>query len=57
MTRGEGRGVNVLEGRCNVDPLGVRIGEEVYDLLKELKDFVLGIRVGVDAPDRFSVCM
>lgn len=47
-TRGEGSGVNTLEGRCNVDPLGVRIGEEVVDpLLRELKDLALGIRIGV----------
>jgi hypothetical protein len=30
-TRGDGSGVRVLEGRCNVDPLGVMTGEEVCD--------------------------
>lgn len=32
-TSGDGRGVKALEGRCNVDPLGVMTGEEVNDPL------------------------
>ena len=40
-----------------MEPLGVRIGEDVYDPLsvEELNDLVLGIRTGVDGSGRFSV--
>jgi hypothetical protein len=49
-TSGEGNGVRVVEGRCNVDPLGVRMGEECADV-----GFVL--RIGVAWPGRSAVCI
>jgi len=49
--------VSALEGICKVDPLGVRMGEEVYEEpLKEEMERVEGIRRGVDKV-KFSVCI
>jgi len=57
VTSGEGRGVSALEGMCSVEPLGVRIGEEVYEepLMEEMER-VEGIRRGVESV-KFSVCI
>ena len=55
-TKGEGSGVIALDGICNVEPLGVRIGEEQWDPFGELRDLVLATRAnGVDVPGRLSV--
>ena len=59
VTSGDGRGVSALEGMWRVEPLGVRMGEEVYDEpLKEEMERVEGIRWGVAVVvdrDKFSV--
>jgi hypothetical protein len=56
-TSGEGNGVSAYEGITRVDPLGVRMGEEVYEepLMEEMER-VEGIRCGVDKV-KFSVCI
>src|SRR5271170_5018476 len=58
-TSGEGNGASASEGIRRVEPLGVRIGEEVYGeepLMEEEIERVEGIRRGVDKV-RFSVCI
>jgi hypothetical protein len=53
-TSGEGSGVRALEGRSRVEPLGVRMGDEVLNessRWRGVKERELGIRNGVARDD------